>query len=122
MELMLKNIRVAQMLESASRELTPEMRMDEMALSMLGAYVQDVLNASEEMGNPLDLTYGTVDKLPLALAPLIFAGTFLTQLCEAPRGVSLRPRSERARLPDQNDQRGWPDDEARSQCRARVGE
>ena len=70
MELMLKNIRVAQMLESASREITPEMRMDEMALSMLGAYVQDVLNASEEMGNPLDLTYGTVDKLPLALAPL----------------------------------------------------
>ena len=70
MELMLKNIRVAQMLESASREMTREMRMDEMAQSMLCGYVQDVLEHSEAAGYPLDLTYGTFDKLPLALAPL----------------------------------------------------
>lgn len=68
MELMLKNIRVAQMLESASREMTPEMRMDEMTQIMLGGYVQDVLECSEAAGYPLDLTYGTVKKLPFALA------------------------------------------------------
>ena len=70
MELMLKNIRVAQMLESASREMTREMRMDEMTQIMLGGYVQDVLECSEAAGYPLDLTYGTVDRLPFALAPL----------------------------------------------------
>ncbi|MBQ9045132.1 MAG: hypothetical protein IJ112_04220 [Oscillospiraceae bacterium] len=70
MELMLKNIKVAQMLESAGREIAPEMRMDEMAQIMLGGYVQDVLEYSEEAGYPLDLTYGTIDKLPFALAPL----------------------------------------------------
>ena len=70
MELMLKNIRVAQMLESARREMTPEMRMDEMTQIMLGGYVQDVLEYSEAAGYPLDLTYGTVKKLPFALAPL----------------------------------------------------
>ena len=68
MELMLKNIRVAHMLESASREMTREMRMDEMTQIMLGAYVQDVLECSEAEGYPLDLTYGTVKKLPFALA------------------------------------------------------
>ena len=47
MELMLKNIRVAQMLESASCEMTREMRMDEMTQIMLGGYVQDVLECSE---------------------------------------------------------------------------
>ena len=70
MELMLKNIKVAQMLESASCEMTPEMRLDEMTQIMLGGYVQDVLEYSEAAGHPLDLTYGTVDKLPFALAPL----------------------------------------------------
>lgn len=70
MELMLKNIRVAQMLESASREMTPEMRMDEMTQIMLGGYVQDVLECSEAAGDPLDLTYGTVKKLPFALAQI----------------------------------------------------
>ena len=70
MELMLKNIRVAQMLESASREMTREMPMDEMTQIMLGGYVQDVLEYSEAAGYPLDLTYGTVKKLPFALARL----------------------------------------------------
>lgn len=74
MNLMLKNISVAQMLEKASKKMTTEMSLEEKTQVMIGAYVKDVLECSEEVGHPLDLTYETVDKLPFALAAIYQGG------------------------------------------------
>ena len=70
MELVLKNVAVAQMLEKAGDKMTRQTSMDEAAQIMIGAYVQDVLEYSAEAGQLLDLTYGTVDKLAFSLAAL----------------------------------------------------